>query len=112
MTNPAYRLNVRQAQIAIDAALASAERLSSHGIVTCLGYEILVEMLQDAQSAIAQLAENTLQMPGEPKVIFSCRSQAEAHIERNPAPEGTIYRISEDAAGRCIVSIYRLTEHL
>jgi hypothetical protein len=112
MSDPAYRLNVRQAQIAVDAALASAEGLSTHGIVESVGYEILIEMLQDAQTAIARLAEITLNMPGEPRVIFACRSQAEAYIERNPAREGAIYRISQDAVGRCSVSVYRLTEHL
>jgi hypothetical protein len=112
MINPACRLSVRQAQIAVDVALASAEGLSAHGIVECLGYEILIEMLQDAQTAIAPLAEITLHLPGEPRVIFSCRSQAEAYIERHPAPAAAIYRISQDAVGRCSVSVYRLTEHL
>jgi hypothetical protein len=48
------RLGLREAEIAVESALASAERLSQHAIVQSLSFDILVEHLTEAQAALGR----------------------------------------------------------
>jgi|EndMetStandDraft_4_1072995.scaffolds.fasta_scaffold2721316_1 uncharacterized membrane protein (Fun14 family) len=52
------RAKVREASIAVEAALVAAETLASHGVVESINYERLMDLLSEAQKAVAALEES------------------------------------------------------
>jgi len=104
-----FRLRVKEAAIAVESALVTAEMLATHGVIESMNYERLIDLLQEAGKAVDEIDAG---LPATPLTIFPSRTMAEAFIAKHPIDDDHRYDIRPDGIGRCTVAVFRLIAHL
>jgi hypothetical protein len=104
-----FRARVKEAALAVESALLAAEVLATHGVVESINYELMIDLLQEANTAVEAINAG---LPPEPLTIFPTHASAEAFIAQHPLDADQLFQIRQDGMGRCTIAVFRLIAHL